>query len=229
MEIGSHDLGWSGINFAVSLHSFSLFSIVLIRQKKARFSFMVTIPLVVVLFAGIGIIWYVVTIFNGLIAIRSDVDKAWANIDVSLKQRHDELPKLLDVCKGYMEFERSTLQKVTQARNMYQQAVTVDQKAQADQSMTSALRGFFAVAENYPELKANNNFMQLQKRITDLESEIADRREFYNDAVNTLDIRVQQMPDTFVASFMNLAPRAMYKVEESDKADVPMTFAATAQ
>lgn len=190
---------------------------------------MVTIPLVVVLFAGIGIIWYVVTIFNGLIAIRSDVDKAWANIDVSLKQRHDELPKLLDVCKGYMEFERSTLQKVTQARNMYQQAVTVDQKAQADQSMTSALRGFFAVAENYPELKANNNFMQLQKRITDLESEIADRREFYNDAVNTLNIRVQQMPDTFIASFMNLAPRAMYKVEESDKADVPMTFAATAQ
>ena len=91
-----------------------------------------------------------------------------------------------------MEFERSTLQKVTQARNMYQQAVTVDQKAQADQSMTSALRGFFAVAENYPELKANNNFMQLQKRITDLESEIADRREVYNDAGNTLNIRVQQ-------------------------------------
>jgi LemA protein len=185
-----------------------------------------SIPILVVLFAGAGIIWYVVTIFNGLIAIRSDVDKAWANIDVSLKQRHDELPKLLDVCKGYMEFERDTLQKVTQARSMYQPAGSIDQKAQADQSMTSALRGFFAVAENYPDLKANSNFEQLEKRITGLESEIADRREFYNDAVNTLNIRIQQMPDTLVASFMNLTPRPMYKVEEADKADVPMTFAA---
>src|ERR1700730_15470795 len=178
------------------------------------------------LFAILGVIVYVIVMFNGLIALRSDVDKAWANIDVSLKQRHDELPKLLDVCKGYMEFERDTLQKVTQARSMYQQAVSIDQKAQADQNMTSALRGFFAVAENYPDLKANSNFMQLQGRITGLENEIADRREFYNDAVNTLNIRIQQMPDTFVASFMNLAPRPMYKVEEGDKADVPMTFAA---
>jgi LemA protein len=185
-----------------------------------------SIPILVVLFAGAGIIWYVVTIFNGLIAIRSDVDKAWANIDVSLKQRHDELPKLLDVCKGYMEFERDTLQKVTQARSMYQPSGSIDQKAQADQSMTSALRGFFAVAENYPDLKANSNFEQLETRITGLESEIADRREFYNDAVNTLNIRIQQMPDTLVASFMNLTPRPMYKVEEADKADVPMTFAA---
>lgn len=182
--------------------------------------------LIVVIFAATGMVWYVVTIFNGLIAIKNDVDKAWANIDVPLKQRHDELPKLLDVCKGYMEFERDTLQKVTQARNMYQQAVSIDQKAQADQTMTTALRGFFAVAENYPDLKANSNFAQLQKRITDLESEIADRREFYNDAVNTLNIRIQQMPDTFVASFMSISPRPMYKVEEADKADVPMTFAA---
>jgi LemA protein len=184
------------------------------------------LPLIVVIFAACGIIWYVVTIFNGLVAIKNDVDKAWANIDVSLKQRHDELPKLLDVCKGYMEFERDTLQKVTQARNLYQQAGTVDQKAQADQTMTTALRGFFAVAENYPDLKANSNFTTLQKRITGLESEIADRREFYNDAVNTLNIRIQQMPDTFVASFMSITPRAMYKVAEADKADVPMTFAA---
>jgi LemA protein len=109
---------------------------------------------------------------------------------------------------------------------MYQQAVSVDQKAQADQSMTSALRGFFAVAENYPQLKANDNFMRLQGRITELESQIADRREFYNDSVNTFNIRIQQMPDTFVASFMKLTPRPMFKVEEADKADVPMTFSA---
>ena len=187
---------------------------------------MAWIVLAVIAFVMIGSVLYVTGLYNGLISLKHAVDQAWANIDVLLKQRHDELPKLLDVCKGYMDFERDTLQKVTQARSMYQQAVSVDQKAQADQSMTSALRGFFAVAENYPELKANNNFMQLQKRITELESQIADRREFYNDSVNTFNIRIQQMPDTFVASFMSLQPRPMFKVEEADKADVPMTFGA---
>ena len=185
-----------------------------------------TIVSLAFLFAIFGLIAYVVMIFNGLIALKNDIAKAWANIDILLKQRHDELPKLLDICKGYMDFERDTLQKITQARSLYQQAVSVDQKAQADQSMTSALRGFFAVAENYPQLKANDNFMHLQVRITELESQIADRREFYNDSVNTFNIRIQQMPDTFVASFMNLTPRPMFKVEEADKADVPMTFSA---
>jgi len=185
-----------------------------------------TIVSLAFLFVILGLVVYVVMIFNGLIALKNDIAKAWANIDILLKQRHDELSKLLDVCKGYMDFERDTLQKITQARSMYQQAVSVDQKAQADQSMTSALRGLFAVAENYPQLKANDNFMRLQVRITDLESQIADRREFYNDSVNTFNIRIQQLPDTFVASFMNLNPRPMFKVEEADKADVPMTFSA---
>ena len=92
--------------------------------------------------------------------------------------------------------------------------------------MTSALRGLFAVAEKYPQLKANDNFMQLEKRITELESEIADRREFYNDCVNTLNIRIQQFPDTFIASFMSLQQRSMFKVEEADKAVVKMSFGA---
>jgi len=177
------------------------------------------------LFAAVGLVVYVVMIFNGLIAVKNDVTKALANIDILLKQRHDELPNLVEVCKGYRDFERDTLEKVTQARSLYQQAVSVDQKAHADQSVTSALRSLFAVAENYPQLKANDNFMQLQKRITELESEIADRREFYNDCVNTFNIRIQQFPDTFVAAFMNVRPLPMFKVAESDKA-VPMTFGA---
>jgi LemA protein len=177
-----------------------------------------TIVLLGFLFAIFGLIAYVVMIFNGLIALKNDIAKAWSNIDILLKQRHDELSKLLEVCKGYMDYERDTLLKITQARSLYQQAV--------DHSMTSALRGFFAVAENYPQLKANDNFMRLQTRITELESEIADRREFYNDSVNTFNIRIQQMPDTFVASFMYLKPQPMFKVEEADKADVPMAFSA---
>ena len=186
---------------------------------------MVLVIAIAFLFAIVAFVVYLVTIYNGLVALKSDIDKSWANIDVLLKQRHDELTKLLDTTKGYMEFERDTLTKITQARSQYQQAVTVDQKAQADQSMTSALRGFFAVAENYPELKANSNFQLLEKRISELESQIADRREFYNDCVNTFNIRIQQVPDTLVASFMQLTPRAMLKVEEADKADVQMSFA----
>lgn len=186
--------------------------------------------LILVFFAFVlaGALWYFVTMYNGLIALKNDIDKAWANIDIMLKQRHDELTKLLDVCKGYMDYERDTLLKITQARSMYQQAISVDQKAQADQSMTTALRGFFAVAENYPELKANSNFQQLQKRITELESQIADRREFYNDSVNTFNIRIQQIPDTFVAAFMSLRSREMFKVQDADKADVSMKFASGA-
>jgi LemA protein len=181
------------------------------------------------LFIAAGLIGYAIMIYNGLIALKNDIDKAWANIDVMLKQRHDELSKLLDVVKGYMDYERDTMLKVTQARSMYQQAVTMEQKAQADQSMTSALKGFFAVAENYPQLKANDNFLMLQKRITDLESQIADRREFYNDSVNTFNIRIQQIPDTFVASFMRLTtPRPMFKVEDAEKTEVKMSFGAGA-
>lgn len=186
---------------------------------------MITVISIGFLFAIVACVVYLVTIYNGLVAIKNDIDKAWANIDVLLKQRHDELTKLLDTTKGYMEFERDTLTRITQARSQYQQAVTIDQKAQADQSMTSALRGFFAVAENYPELKANNNFQLLAKRISELESQIADRREFYNDCVNTFNIRIQQVPDTFVAAFMQLTPRTMLKIDEADKTDVKMSFA----
>ncbi|HUK47124.1 MAG TPA: LemA family protein [Terriglobales bacterium] len=185
-----------------------------------------TIILLAFLFVIAGILVYLGMIYNGLVAIKNDIDKAWANIDVLLKQRHDELSKLLDVTKGYANFERDTLTKITQARSQYQQATTIDQKAQADQSMTSALRGFFAVAENYPDLKANANFQQLEGRITDLENQIADRREFYNDSVNTYNIRIQQVPDTLVAAFMRLTPRTMLHVDDADKTDVAMSFGA---
>lgn len=181
------------------------------------------------LFVVGGLTWYLVTIYNGLIELKNDIDKAWANIDVLLKQRHDELTNLVAVCKGYMEYERDTFEKVAQARAQYSQAVTVSQKAQADQSMTQATRGLLAVAENYPELKASNNFLQLQGRITELESQIADRREFYNDSVNTYNVRIQQVPDKVVAGWMNLQPRQMFKVADADKANVPMAFSSGAR
>ncbi len=182
------------------------------------------IPLLLVLFVIIGAIAYVITLYNGLVSVKNNVDKAWANIDVLLKQRHDELPNLIEVCRGYMKYERETLERVTAARTAYAQAATVDQKVQAGAEMSAALGRLIAVAENYPDLKANSNFAHLQARVTELESEIADRREFYNDSVNTFNIRIQEMPDAILAGMMNLHARPMFQVAEADKAPVAISF-----
>jgi len=180
---------------------------------------LILIGLVVTLFV-VGVVVYFVTIYNSLVRLRNDLDKAWANIDVLLKQRHDELPKLIDTCKGYMQYEQQTLLLITQARTAFMQASSVAEKAQADNFISGALKSLFAVAENYPELKADNNFMQLQNRISELEEKIADRREFFNDDVNTYNIRIQQLPDVFVAGMLSLQHRDLFKVTEEDRRDV---------
>jgi len=168
----------------------------------------------------IGAFLYFIIIYNSLVRLRNDIDKAWANIDVLLKQRHDELPKLIDTCKSYMHYEQQTFQLIVQARIAYVKANTVTEKAQADNLLTGALKNLFAVAESYPELKADNNFLQLQGRVTELEEKIADRREFFNDDVNTYNIRIQQLPDVFVANLLKLQRRDLFKVAEEDKRDV---------
>jgi len=184
----------------------------------------ILIGLVVILF-GLGLLIYFITIYNSLVRLRNDIDKAWANIDVLLKQRHDELPKLIETCKGYMQYEQKTLQAITEARTAFLKASTVGEKAQADNMISGALKSLFAVSENYPELKANNNFMQLQHRISELEEMLADRREFFNDDVNTYNIRIQQLPDVFVAGLMSLQRKALFKVAEEDRRDVEVKLA----
>jgi LemA protein len=179
----------------------------------------ILIGLVVVLVV-VGVFVYFITIYNSLVRLRNDIDKAWANIDVLLKQRHDELPKLIETCKGYMQYEQKTFQLITEARTAFMKANTVGEKAQADNLISGALKSLFAVAENYPELKADSNFMQLQNRISELEEKIADRREFLNDDVNTYNIRIQQLPDVFIAHMMNLQRKDLFKVTEEDRRDV---------
>jgi LemA protein len=181
--------------------------------------------LLVLVLAVVAVVVYSVSIYNSLVRLKNDIDKAWANIDVLLKERHDELPKLIDTCKGYMQYEQKTFELVTEARSAYQKASTAPQKAQADNMMTGALKSLFAVAENYPELKADNNFMQLQGRISEIEERIADRREFLNDSVNTYNIRIQQFPDMMLAGLMNLQPREFFKATEEDRQDVQVKFA----
>jgi LemA protein len=172
----------------------------------------------------VGVAAYAVILYNELVRLRNDNDRAWANIDVLLKQRHDEIPNLVETVKGYMQHEQQTLQAVTQARAASMNAASIGQKAQADVMMTGALRGLFAVAENYPQLKANDNFLKLQARISELEERIADRREFFNDDVNTYNTRIGQIPEVFLASYMSLKPRPMFKVSDDDRKLVEVKF-----
>ncbi len=182
---------------------------------------LVLIILVVLAVVTIG---YFVGIYNQLIQVKVNVDKAWSNIEVLEKQRYDEIPKLVKVCEGYMQYERETLQKVIEARTSFLQAKGPADMAQAGSQMASALKTLFAVAENYPELKANQNFTQLQGRVTALENEIADRREFYNDSVTINNSRIQQIPYVFFAGVLRCRERELYKVAEAERASPEILF-----
>jgi LemA protein len=179
----------------------------------------------VLLFAAIGLISFFITIYNGLIRVSRNIDKAWANIDVILKQRHDEIPKLIKICEQFTQYERGTLEKVISLRTAAMAATSVASKAAKEGELTKALGGIWAVGEAYPELKSNTNIMQLQTRISGLESELADRRELYNDSVNIYNIRIHQFPDMIVAGMMGMTTdKDMFKVSEEEKADVDMTL-----
>ncbi|MFC2075421.1 LemA family protein [Bdellovibrionota bacterium] len=182
------------------------------------------VVLVVLALIVIGLVSYVIGIYNGLVRVKNNIKKSWGNIDVLLKQRSDELPKLINTVKGYMQHEKGVLENVTKARTQFLNSQTISEKADANNMMTQALKSLFAVAENYPNLKANENFMQLQSRISGLENEIADRREFYNDSVNSFNIRIESFPDMIVAKMMRLTPEEMFKATEEDKKDVEVKF-----
>ncbi len=172
----------------------------------------------------IGLVVYLVGIHNNLVALKNSIDRSFADIDVILKQRHDELPKLVNTCKGYMQYEQKTLQAVTDARTAYMRATTPAEKTQADGMVSGALKTLFAVAENYPDLKADANFMQLQGRITDLEEKIAAQRTRFNADVNVFNTRIAQIPNNFVAGFMGLQPHALFQASEADREDVKISF-----
>lgn len=174
------------------------------------------------LLVGFGL--YAMSAYNGLIQLKNNIKKSWSNIDVLLKQRSDELPKLLASVKGYMKHERTTLENVTKARTSFMNAKSMGDKAAADNMLTGALKTLFAVSENYPELKADKSFQQLQGRISGIENELADRREFYNDSANQFNIRIQSFPDMIIANFMKLTEQEMFKVSEEDRKDVEINF-----
>jgi LemA protein len=181
------------------------------------------IGVVVILALSLALIVYLVGIYNGLVNLRENVKVAWANIDVLLKQRHDELPKLVDACKRYMQFEQETLEKVMRARasvSLASSAGNVAAVGAAEQQLRAGVGRLFAVAENYPQLKTDETFKQLQGRIIALEESIADRRELYNDQVNLNNIRVNVFPDAVIARRYGFLPAQLLEFSSEEKRDV---------
>ncbi|MDR0275964.1 MAG: LemA family protein [Burkholderiaceae bacterium] len=177
---------------------------------------------VILALAVLAALWAVMA-YNGLVQIKNNVGKAWANIDVILKQRHDELPKLVEVCRQYKQFEQETLERVIAARAQVASAREnrdIPALGTAEGALHAGLGRIFAVAEAYPELRSNEQFMQLQAAITALENALADRREFYNESVNLLNVRVEQFPDAIIARRFGFKQHALLEFSEEEKTDV---------
>lgn len=173
-------------------------------------AFVVIIALVII-FMGISI-------YNNLVRLNKEIDRSWANIDVILKQRFDEIPQLVQVVEQYAQHEKGMIDQVTNARSKYGQANSVKDKVAAANDMSLALKGIFAIGEAYPELKSNQNFIQLQNRVSDLENSISDRRENYNSTVTNYNTRILQIPDVFFARLLGYTERDLYNVPDAEKA-----------
>jgi len=174
-------------------------------------------------------IFLAVTIYNHLVTLKNNSMKSWSNIDVLLKQRNSELPKLIDTCKQHMTYEQETLEKVIKARNLVEAAMKTKNVAQlgsAEIRLEASINGLFAVAEDYPELKASEGFLRLQTRITNLEDSISERREFYNETVAINNSRVQQFPDNLIASFFSFKEfeQLEFSLEELKDVDIAANY-----
>ena len=177
----------------------------------------------IALAAVVALIFYAITLYNNLVSLKHNVSKAWSNIDVLLKQRHDELPKLVETCKQYMGYEQETLERVMRARSAVAAAREqgdVSSLGPAESVLRMGLGNLFALAEAYPDLKANETFQHLQSRISGLEDAIADRREFYNESVNANNIRIEQFPDIIIASIFSFKAHVLLEFTEEEKKDV---------
>ncbi|MES3038978.1 MAG: LemA family protein [Bdellovibrionota bacterium] len=178
---------------------------------------MVVGGMIFVLIVMAGIAFMGVNIYNGLVSLRNQLERAWSNIDVILKQRYDEIPQLVQTIEQYAGYEAGILAQISEARTHYGQARTIGEKIKASQDMSIALSGVMAIGEAYPELKANQNFIQLQSRISQLEGMIADRRESYNETVANFNTRIDQFPDVFAARLLGYQRQELFKASEVEK------------
>ena len=184
------------------------------------------IPALIVGAIVVILLLVVVSLYNRFVRSRNRVDNAWAQVDVQLRRRYDLIPNLVESVKGYASHERETFERVTQARTAGVQARTVEEQAQAENMLTAALRQLFAVSEAYPELRANENFQQLQAQLEQTEGQIATARQIYNDSVLIYNNGIQQFPGNLIAGTFGFAPRTYLEIEEASRGPVDVDFRA---
>ncbi len=178
-------------------------------------------PLIVIGVVIVVAIMFVVGIYNSLIRLRNQVDNAWSQIDVQLKRRHDLIPNLIETAKGYMEHERGTFEAITQARSQAMGAKGVSETGKAEGVLSEAMSKFMLVVENYPDLKANQNFLALQEELTSTENKIAFSRQSYNDQVLFFNNKIQMFPSNVVANSFNFAARDFFEIEVPAERETP--------
>ena len=179
---------------------------------------------IIVLVVLVVLVIGVIGIYNGLIKLKNRVDEAWSDIDVQLKRRHDLIPNLINTVKGYAEHEKEVFEKVTEARTAAMGAQTPAEKENAENMLSGTLKSLFAVAENYPDLKANQNFLELQRELTDTEDKIQAARRFYNGNVRDFNTKIQVFPTNVFAGMLNFTSREFFAAEEGDKEVVDVKF-----
>jgi LemA protein len=167
---------------------------------------------------------YVIVLYNGLVSLRNRIENAWAQIDVQLKRRYDLIPNLVETVKGYATHEKETFERVIHARQQGMQATTVAEQAQAENVLTGALRQLFALSEAYPDLKANQNFLQLQEELTGTEGRIAYARQYYNDTVYKYNTKIQSFPAVVLAGMLKFEEREYFEADDESRGPVQVRF-----
>ena len=181
-------------------------------------------PLYIILgILGVVLI-YIWSTYNGLVTLKTQIQEAWAQIDVQLKRRTDLIPNLVETVKGYAKHEKSVFENVTKARSALMGAGTPNEKAAADTMLSGALRGLFAIAEAYPQLRANENFVQLQKELSDTEDKVAFSRQFYNSQVMDFNVRIKVFPNVLLAGPMGFTEQEFFKTDESERKATKVSF-----
>ena len=181
-------------------------------------------PLVVIVIGIVLIVLFLWSLYNSLITMSTQIDEAWSQIDVQLKRRTDLIPNIVSSVKGYEKHEKSVFENVTKARSAMMKAESPQSMAKASDGLSSALKSLFAVAENYPQLKANENFVQLQNQLTDTEDKIAYSRQFYNSTVTDFNVKVRVFPNTILAGMLGFKDKPFFKTEGAEREAVKVQF-----
>jgi len=178
-------------------------------------------PLIIALIVAGLLVLYVIVTYNNLVTLKNRVDNGWAQIDTQLQRRYDLIPNLVETVKGYAKHESEVFERVTMARASMANASTVGEKAEADNMMTGTLKSLFAVAEAYPDLKANTNFRELQVELTNTENKVSFARQFYNDTVKRFNIGIQKFPQNIIANMLNFKAREYFEVDSPEVRTAP--------